>query len=332
MFRETLRARIHRPIAAAAVVLGLGWSAEALAADETADALTSEAKLLMEQKRYKDACPKLATSHRRDPSGERILELATCHKEEGRIATAYYELREAIDIARRDGRRDRVKVATAMLEEIEPKIPKISLTVSLRAASLPGFEIKRDGMPLRQSEWSTSFPVDPGVHTILAKAEGRKPMLKTLELVADGTNANVMVLDLDPVEQSSTVLTPALPPARDKSTSSFGVQRTAGVIVGGAGALAVGLGAVLSVRAGSAQRESEQHCAGNVCNAQGRELRDSAETLGTTGALSLIGGGVMAAGGLLLFFTAPTMAPPVQGAGVTTVSLGPAGGMIRGQW
>jgi hypothetical protein len=332
MFRETLRARIHRPIAAAAVVLGLGWSAEALAADETADALASEAKLLMEQKRYKDACPKLATSHRRDPNGERILELATCHKEEGRIATAYYELREAIDIATRDGRRDRVKIATAMLEEIEPKIPKISVTVSLRAASLPGFQIKRDGMPIRQSEWATSFPVDPGVHTILATAEGRKPMLATVTLTADGLSENVVVLDLDRLESGPAALTPALPPSRDSSTSSFGVQRTAGVVVGGAGALAVGLGAVLSLRAGAAQRDSEAHCAGNACNAQGRQLRDSAETLGTAGALSLIGGGVMTAGGLLLFFTAPTLSQPVQGVGVTTVSLGPAGGMIRGQW
>src|SRR5687767_10731557 len=115
MIRHFLRARTHQAIALTVATLGLAWSAEARAADEVADTLASEAKMLMEQNRYKEACPKLADSHRRAPSGEKIFELARCHNEEGRLATAYYELREAMDIAQRDGRRDRVKAATSML-------------------------------------------------------------------------------------------------------------------------------------------------------------------------------------------------------------------------
>jgi hypothetical protein len=339
MIREIVRAGIHRHLLGAAVLLGVAWSAEAHAKNSIADADVREAKLLMEQKRYSDACPKIAESHRREPTGEKIFELGRCHYEQGRIATAYYELREAMDIARRDGRHDRLRPAKAMLEDIETKLPKLNMTVALKVSSLPGFELKRDGMVVRPQEWGTDIPADPGVHTIVASAPGYEPMLTTIELQPDGSIGTVSVTNLEPVgakdPKPALKLAPkAMRPEAEQPKSSSAIQRTAGLIMGGVGVGAIGAGAVLSLQASSVQADSDAHCRGSVCSPEGREMRKSAETLGTASTLMLIGGGVATAGGLMLFLTAPTTSQEkaAKGPGITQVGVGPTGGFVTGQW
>lgn len=338
MNREFVRARAPRHIFGAVVLLGVAWSADAHAKNTSADADVREAKWLMEQKRYDDACPKIAQSHRREPTGEKIFELGRCHYEQGRIATAYYELREAVDIAQRDGRRDRVKPAMAMLDDIEQKLPKLNVTVALKASSLPGFQIKRDGMVLRPQEWGTNIPVDPGVHTLIASAPGYEPALHTVELRADGSIGQISVTHLDPVAATpKTEASRTIKPARseaDRTKSAGAIQRTAGLILGGVGVGAIGAGAVLGLRASAVQADSDAHCKGSFCSPEGRDMRGSAETLGTTSTLMLIGGGVAAAGGLMLFLTAPSPAQEreAKGPAITQVGVGPAGGFVAGSW
>lgn len=338
MIRDIVRAGFRRQVLGAAVLLGVAWSSDAHAKNSSADADVREAKLLMEQNRYNDACPKIAESHRREPTGEKIFELGRCHYEQGRLATAYYELREALDIAKRDGRYDRAKPAQAMLDEIEPKLPKLNVTVAFKASSLPGFEIKRDGMVIRPQEWGMNIPADPGVHTILASAPGYEPMLKTVALQADGSVEEISVDGLEPEgmkpKAALKVLPPPVRPEADRARSSGAIQRTAGLIFGGVGVGAIGAGALLGLRASALQTESDAHCKGSLCNPEGREMRNSAEQLGTGSTLMLIGGGVAAAGGLMLFLTAPTSPSQERAAkpGVTRVGVGPTGGFVSGEW
>jgi hypothetical protein len=335
MNREIVRARAHRQILGAAVLLGVAWSADAHAKNTSADADVREAKLLMEQKRYSDACPRIAESHRREPTGEKILELGRCHYEQGRIATAYYDLREAIDIATRDGRRDRVKQAQAMLDDIEQKLPKLNVTVALKVSSLPGFEIKRDGMALRPQEWGTNIPADPGVHTILATAPGYESQLHTVELRPDGSIAQIGVIEMEPEGQKPKAEAPRpMRPEAARPKSSSAIQRTAGLIFGGVGVGAIGAGAALGLRASAVQAESDPLCKGSLCSPEGRQMRNNAETLGTGSTLMLIGGGVATAGGLMLFLTAPTPSQEraAKGPSIVNVGVGPTGGFISGAW
>lgn len=90
-----------------------------------AEALFREGQRLMFEKRYPEACPKLAESHRLDPAGGTLLTLAFCHEAEGRTATAWTEFREAEAVALREGRRDRQAAAREKADALEPRLSRL---------------------------------------------------------------------------------------------------------------------------------------------------------------------------------------------------------------
>lgn len=67
-----------------------------------ARALFDDGKRLMLEKRWDEACPKLAESQRLDPGGGTILALALCYEGTGKTATAWATFK-----LRHDQRRDR---------------------------------------------------------------------------------------------------------------------------------------------------------------------------------------------------------------------------------
>jgi hypothetical protein len=319
--------------AAALALLGVLGSGEARADTASAEALFRDAKALMAQRRYTEACPKLAASHKLDPSGGTILHLALCHQEEGRIATAYRELEEAVKFAQRDKREDREKAATALMAELAPKVPKLTILVSKEAMGIGGIEVKRDGVLVPASEWGSPAWVDPGSHTVAAWAPGRKPFLTTVDLRADGNTAELSVPDLEP---DATGRRPVDAAGSDKVAGSsegndagtWTGQRKAAVVIGGLGVAALGVGTVFGLQAAGAKSDSEAHCTGNICDDEGIRIRQDGIRAGTISTAVFIAGGVATAAGIVLFATGA----PKKSAGVTAVTVGPAWASVRGQW
>jgi hypothetical protein len=325
-------------ITAAALLSALGGG-EARADTASADALFSDAKALMAQRRYTEACPKLAASHKLDPSGGTILHLALCHREEGRIATAYRELEEAVTFAQRDKREDREKAATALMAELAPKVPKLTILVSKEAMRIPGIEVKRDGVLVPSSEWGSPAWVDPGSHTVTAWAPGRKPFLTTLDLRADGSTAELSVPDLEadptgqkPGDGGGSGMIAASSQGSDAGTGTWTGQRKAAVIIGGVGVAALGVGTVFGLQAAGAKSESDEHCKGNICDDEGIRIREDGMRAGTISTVAFIAGGVATVGGIVLFATGAPKQPKKASAGVTAVTVGPAWASVRGQW
>ena len=148
-----------------------------------AQALFEEARQLMAQKHFSEACPKLEESQRRDPGGGTLLNLALCHEGEGKIATAYVEYTEALAGANRDARRDRQDFARTHIAAIEPRVPR--LTVIVRPEGRPeGLEVTFDGAAFPQAAWGVPTPVDPGAHTVIATAPGRTRWMATVSILA----------------------------------------------------------------------------------------------------------------------------------------------------
>jgi hypothetical protein len=335
MKRTKHRSKIFRPTA---LMVGLACAlagGEARADAAAAERLFREAKSLMSQKRYTEACPKLAESQKADPSGGTILHLALCHKEEGRIATAYKELQEAVLFARRDQREDREKAATALIAELEPKLSKLTIAVMPEVMRLPGIEIKRDGTPVPASEWGSALTVDPGPHTVTAWAPGRKPLQKSVDLRGDAATASVVIsaLEVDPPGQALGARSDgAATQAGTASGGGFGTQKKLALVAGGVGLAAIGVGSVFGVQAASAKSDSDAHCDGNVCDDEGFRLREDGIVSGNVATALFIGGGAAVAGGVVLFLTAPSAKRAKTEAYAPSIVVSPFGASVTGRW
>src|SRR3954452_18931589 len=115
--------RARRAVAVAALAIGVATAGTARAGDPaTAQTLFDQARKLMAQERWAEACPKLEESQRLDPAGGTLLHLALCREKEGRIATAWAIYQDALAQAKRDGRKDRADVAQKHIGELAPRL------------------------------------------------------------------------------------------------------------------------------------------------------------------------------------------------------------------
>jgi serine/threonine-protein kinase len=101
-----------------------------------------------------------------------------------------------------------------------------------------------------------------------------------------------------------------------ESSHRGGVQRVTGLVVAGVGVLALGAGTYFGVRAVSKNDSATRFCpdGGPVCNSQeGIALTNDAQDAARLANILVISGAVLAAGGLTLFFTAPSDRAPSVG-------------------
>ncbi len=249
-----------------------------------AEALFTEGRALLAAGKAAEACPKLAKSHRLDPGGGVLLNLATCLEMEGKTATAWVTFREALGWARREGRADRVELAEAHLAGLEPRLARIQL-------ELPGppapSEILVAGRPFSREGIGTATPVDPGPVKIVA----RWPDGATLERTIEARPAVVERVALE-----RPVVPPPPPPPPPDTT----LLRTSGVVIGGLGLASLAFGAVLGVNALDRASESDRECAGGACSPRGDQLEGEASDLATAANVSLgVGVGLVAVGSVM---------------------------------
>lgn len=314
--------------AALALSVGLFATTPARAADPaTAQALFDQGRKLMAQDRWAEACPKLEESQRLDPAGGTLLHLALCREHEGRIATAWALYQDALAQAKHDGRRDRAKLAQERIDAIAPRLPKLRIRVPANARRVEGLTILRDDIVVGEAQWGEQIPIDPGTHVLSARANGRVPWTLRLDVPARGHEVlvDIPILEVDPhadsdapkaVATTSSTATP--PPAsrpsspwnpRAEETSRGSGQRTAGIVVASAGVVGIVVGGIFGIVSISKNSQADKECQPpdhTRCTAQGVDLGQSATTAGNVSTSAFIAGGVLFAGGLALYLTAPS--------------------------
>jgi tetratricopeptide (TPR) repeat protein len=167
------------------VVLAAGRAAmaqpEQAQDDAAAQALFDKGRELMAAGDVAAACEAFSESQRMNPLPGTLLNLAKCNEMLGRLATAWVQYREALALAKADGRKDRIEFAETRLAELTPRVPQIVVELAPGVAEVEGLRVLRDGAPLGRAALGTALPVDPGLHVIEAEAPGFQPFRGEIE-------------------------------------------------------------------------------------------------------------------------------------------------------
>jgi hypothetical protein len=287
----------------------------------TAEALFREGRKLYDEGRYGEACGKFAESQRLDPAPGTLLNLGGCYEKSGQTASAWVTFQSAIAAAHRKGRADWEELARGRVAALEPSLSKLTIVVT---APAEGVAVRRDGVEIGSAVWGTAIPVDPGPHTIEARAPGRQPFRQSVDVAAGGARVTVTVADLAP----EAGLTP--PPATE---SHGGAQRTIGLVLAGAGVVGLAVGGAFGLVAISKENDATtNHCPRQpLCDAQGVQLGKDAKSAAAVSTVAFAAGAAALAGGIVLWFTAarpesPNARPPTAALRATSVP----GGAVLG--
>ncbi len=298
-----------------------------------ADALFKEAVELIKIDDWASACPKFDQSMSLDPSVGAAINIARCREREGKTLTAWKSFEAARALNRGpDGQpinaasEDFINQALA---RVEPRIPTLTLTLTKEGAP-PGLTVTLDGSSV--NTFGTQIRLDPGRHRVVAEAPGYQKLERDIELTEAKSEQVLLAL----VVVSQSVARPPPPPPPPPAAPGLGAQQVAGLVLGGAGAVALVTAAVSGGLALGASNElGELDCQGDDetlrCPtdllADAEALKDRMDGLALTSTVTMFVGVALAGTGLVVFLTAPsserevTVAPMV-GAGFVGVQIG----------
>ncbi len=291
-----------------------------------AQGLYDAAKKLMADGRFLEASAKLEESMRLDPGLGTQYQLADCYEHVGKTASAWAAYLQIAATAHGSGQAEREKVARARVKALEAKVPHLVIVVPLESRT-SDLEVKRDGTVVGPAQFDTLIPLDPGPHSVSATARGKSWEQQTT-LTIDGATSKVTIPVLGedapppPIAAAEPTPAPAQHEGPAEPPSSGGTQRTLGVITGAVGLVGIGLGTFFGVQSMGKSSDADQECDATGCSPAGFTLRNDAISAGNLATISFIAGGVLFAGGVTLYLTAPR--PPTQRADTAAVRRSPA--------
>jgi hypothetical protein len=338
-----------------ATALSLGSGARALAEPRSVHELSEErfhqGRAAYRREDYPLALKLFRQSQDLEPSKGKLLNIALCEEQLGRLATAMEHLQKVLpDFPAED---ERLAIVNEHIAALDPRLPH--LRIKLAAGALPGAVVMLDGVPLAPEALGKMTPIDPGKHVILVGgkdlAERQFPVT-----VREGESTSVVVEPgrslapappppVDVGRDAGFLVGQAPPPETETGTSG---RRVATYIAGGVGVAGIVFGAVTGGLMLSKKSVVNAKCndAGTCVDRDGVDEANSAKALAS---MSTAGWAVALAGvgtATFLFFTEPprSKAPVKKGALQTqvktsrlSVNVGPVGmrgGLIEigGAW
>ncbi len=273
----------------------------------------------MKAGRFAEACPKLLQSQRLDPGMGTKYRLAECYESTGLVGSAWALFTQVGAEARAAGRADRATQAQQHADALLPRLPRMTVMVPAAVAGLPGIEVTRDGERIDPSTWGRSLPVDPGAHTLAARAPGKRAWEQTVRSL-EGGSLDVIV-----------------PPLDDGAGPAGGSGLfVAGVVTGAVGLVGLAVGGALGGLAKSRWNDALSGCQGGdttKCSPAAIADGHKASTLAAGSTAGFVAGGVALAGGVIMLVVGAPRKPPASGWRVLP-AVGPGGvaGVVRGSF
>ncbi len=281
--------------------------------DDRALALTlfKRGRELMDAGEVDAACRSFEESQRLDPGGGTLLNLAVCHEQQGKTATAWGEYAEGLAQARRDARSDRIDLARDRMAALEPKLVRLQINVVGGAESV--VKILRDGRPMPREAWGVAVPIDPGEHRIEVFLDGVPVHAVTTVVASEPGGTTTATIDLQGITRTTTPAssTPARKEesqasAKPPTTASTGWRRTLGWSLALGSVVTVGAATYFGLRAFSERSSSDEQCLGGRCSAAGVLANDNAKTAADLSTGGFVLGGALILTSVYLLVTSPS--------------------------
>ena len=218
-----------------------------------AEDLYNKGKEALDLGRVSEACKKFGESQRVDPATGTLFALATCHEKEGKSASAWGEFLEVAELYKKAGKTERETAAREAASRLEKTLIRLTLTMPDRPKAV---EIKLDGNSLSDGILGSALPVDPGEHTLIVSAPGKKPWEHAFKIDKATANTKLDIpalADLPPEEkQGPQVIVQNVGSEDDPGA----VRRTVGWLTLGGGVVLGGVAAALQFGVASPKAQS----------------------------------------------------------------------------
>lgn len=222
----------HVLASALAVVVAVTTTSFAQPSKAQAEMLFRQAKQLMAQKKFAEACDAFDASQKLDASLATALNQADCREKNGQLATAFGLFLEAQRQARgADAQLE--KIAGDRAAKLEPRLSKLTIAV-LAASKIDGLAVTRNGEVVDGALWNRALPVDGGAMAIVATAPGVKAWTHTVTV---GNEGDTKVVDVPNLKAPPVAVKPpgtgtpgtGTPSTGTPGTGTDGVTGTSGL-------------------------------------------------------------------------------------------------------
>ena len=281
-----------RTLVVLAIVVGSGGLAAGEEDPGKADKIFEAAQKLKEQGKTAEACKMYeeALTYNRSAVGT-LLNVALCHEQAGRYATAVKFYTQAHDLAREHSLEEHRKAAEERLAAASPLVAHLAIAF---AETAPNMKLVIDEEVISVDK-TDDIVLDPGSHHIVVTAPGRVPWETTVQV------------------EKSKAKAIAVPKLGYPVTVRKG-RRTVGMVMTGIGAAAtltgIGLGffAFRKYDAQIGDMTMGANCSDTkppMCNAKGYTETNDAITIATFGTYIGVAGVAIAGAGVYLWLFGP---------------------------
>jgi hypothetical protein len=296
------------PYSIAAFVAALSIALPSSAQESpTADELFQKGREAAKRGDQAAACAFFGDSYTLDPAVGTLFNLAYCEENLGRVATAWthykaLESRVPANDARLEAIRER-------LSALEPRLPKISLTLSKNCP--PDTKVFADDEEIPQDQLGKPIHIDPGRHNIEVHAPGRETASEPVIIRESEVREIVLepgaVASAEPPPPEKERPKPARVKKQPRPAPAPSAQKKIGWGFIGLGAAGFVTTAVAAAFVLDRKATVKDECKPGVpCTEKGKNAAESGKVWSTVGTVAFIVGAAAGGAGTYLVLTAPT--------------------------